>query len=188
MLKAMFFLPRVDEGSEQLHESLVDDTDLWQYLAQQDPKKTAFSETGSRIACFCHSLQLVVCGGLEKSTAVLRPATGKVSKLARLLHHSQLFRAAFEEQFGARSIPSTTDIRWNSMYCHLQSVIDIDQAKLAELLRSTSHENLILISKELAVVQEILDTLHPFAEATDITQGDQVVTISVVVGLPTLLS
>lgn len=189
MLKAMcIFFPTPDEGSGQETESHVDDISLWEDLSSDDLEAAlSFSETGARIACFCHSLQLVVRAGLEKSSAVLRPAMGKVSKLANVVHQSQLFRAAFEEKFGVgKSIPSTTDTRWNSMYRQLQTVVDIDQTKLAELLRSTSHENLVLTSKELAVVQEIVDILHPFAEATDITQGDQVVTISVVV--PTVLS
>jgi len=112
---------------------------------------------------------------------------GKVSKVTSLVHQSQLFRAAFEEKFGAgKSIPASNDTRWNSVYWQLQAITDMDQVKLAELLRSTSHENLVLTTKEFAVVHEIVDTLHPFAEATDLTQGDQVVTISVVV--PTVLS
>ena len=71
------------------------------------------------------------------------------------------------------------------MHRQRQAIGDIDQAKLGELLQQTSHKHLVLTSKEDSIVQELVDVLHPFAEATDLTQGDQVVTLSAVV--PTVL-
>ena len=71
------------------------------------------------------------------------------------------------------------------MYRQLQAIVDLDQVKMVDLLHQTLHDNLILTAKDLAVLQEIVEILHPFAEVTDITQADHSVTISMVV--PTLL-
>jgi len=96
---------------------------------------------------------------------------GKVSKLANVAHQSQLFRSAYEEKFGTgKSIPATNDTRWNSVYRQLQVIVDMDQTKLADLLRESSHENLVLTTNDFSVLQEVVDLLHPFAEATDLTQ------------------
>lgn len=58
--------------------------------------------------------------------------------------------------------------------------------KLADLLRDTKHGNLVLSKKELKQLNELVDILYPFAEATDLCQGDRNVTISCVV--PVVLS
>jgi hypothetical protein len=140
MLKAMcLFFPSDDDGSDQALESSVDDATVWEDISPEE-QDAAFSDIGSRIACFVHSLQLVVRGGLGKAATALRPAMGKISKLANVVHQSQLFRTEFENKFGsAKSIPSTNDTRWNSVYRQLQAIVDLDQAKLGELLHQTSH-------------------------------------------------
>ena len=54
------------------------------------------------------------------------------------------------------------------------------------VLNDSSQTCLILLKKELSQLQELIQILQPFAEATDLTQGDSVVTISCV--LPVVLS
>ena len=181
MLKAMYlFFTGADDSSYQAVDAQVDDALLWEDLPE-DEVEAAISDTGGRIACFAHSLQLVVRGGLEKAATVLRPAMGKVSKLANVAHQSQLFRSAYEEKFGTgKSIPATNDTRWNSVYRQLQVIVDMDQTKLADLLRESSQ------APSFHVLQEVVDLLHPFAEATDLTQGENILTISAVI--PTILS
>lgn len=49
--------------------------------------------------------------------------------------------------------------------------------KLNDLLRDNGHGNLIMTSKELVNLREIVHILKPFAEATDIVQSDKTVTI-----------
>ena len=151
MLKAMYlFFTGADDSSYQAVDAQVDDALLWEDLPE-DEVEAAISDTGGRIACFAHSLQLVARGGLEKAATVLRPAMGKVSKLANVAHQSQLFRSAYEEKFGTgKSIPATNDTRWNSVYRQLQVIVDMDQTKLADLLRESSHENLVLTTKDCA--------------------------------------
>ena len=106
MLKALFlFFPADDDSNNQVVEANVDDATVWEDLPP-DEESAAFNDTGSRLACFVHSLQLVVRAGLEKAASTLRPPMGKISKLANLIHQSQLFRASFEDTFGTdKSIP-----------------------------------------------------------------------------------
>jgi len=121
----------------------------------------AFSTCGSRIACFCHSLQLVVCGGLEKFSSC-RCALAKVSKLCNIIHQSAVFHAAFEDTFGTgKSIPSSNDTHWNTAYRQIEAVVELDQVKLSNVLNQTSHPNLILTAKLL----EMISILSPFTEA-----------------------
>ena len=54
------------------------------------------------------------------------------------------------------------------------------------VLNDSSQTCLILLKKELSQLQELIQILQRFAEATDLTQGDSVVTISCV--LPVVLS
>jgi hypothetical protein len=60
MLKALcLFFPSDDDSSSDAVEANVDDATVWEDLPPAE-EEVAFSETGSRLACFVHSLQLVV--------------------------------------------------------------------------------------------------------------------------------
>ena len=136
-----------------------------------------------RMPCFAHTLQLVVKDGLGKLNAKsTRQLTAKCTKLCNLTHQSALFRDAFEAKFGrGRSLPKATDTRWNSTFRHLCSISNLDQAILATLLREQSQHNLIISAKEFAILQELVEILQPFAEATDLTQGESYPTIGCIV-------
>jgi hypothetical protein len=116
----------------------------------------------------------------------------RVSKLANLIHQNALFRGSFESAFGSgRALPETNATQWNSTLRQLPAVVERDQAKLAELLRSPSHDNLILNKKDLDQLSELVQILLPSAEllpfvGTDLSQGDKMITISCVI--PVLLS
>ena len=182
MIKAMsLFFPSDEDIDLQSH---VDDIDLWNDL-HDDDAEAVFVDVGSRISCFCHSLQLVIRSGLEKATGS-RSAMAKVTKLSNLLHQSCVFRADFEAKFiGKHLVPVSNDTRWNSVYRQLAAVVSLDNVKLSELLRETSHENLVLSNKEQSQLQELVQVLEPFAQATDVTHSDSMITISLVV--PTVL-
>lgn len=174
-----------DDGDES---RLDDDADpsLWQDIDADEVVGTLSNMAKRRVPCFAHSLQLIVHDGL-KSLHVIRLALGKCSKLANLLHQSALFRGAFETAMGAgKSVPSTNETRWNSTFRQLKAIIQLDQVKLGNVLRESSQANLILSVKELNQLQELVMILAPFAEATDLTQGDKMVTISCIV--PAVLS
>jgi len=134
-----------------------------------------------RLACFAHTLQLVVKGGLDVATAA-RPIVAKCTKMASLTHQSAHFRTTFEHKYGRNaSIPAANTTRWSSMYAQLSAVASLDPVKLAVVLQETNHTNLILNVKERGSLEELVDILQPFAEVTELTQGDEYITISCVV-------
>ena len=80
-----------------------------------------------------------------------------------------------------RSVPSTNETRWNSTFRQLKAIVELDQLKLGTVLRDANQGNLVLTTKEVTQLQELVKILAPFAEATDLTQGDKIITISCVV-------
>jgi hypothetical protein len=84
-----------------------------------------------------------------------------------------------------KSIPVTNETRWNSTYRQLIAIVELDQAKLGTVLRQSNHENLILSAKEIQQLRELISILEQFADATDITQGEKMITVSCIV--PTIL-
>jgi len=100
---------------------------------------------------------------LPMGTSVL----AKVSKLANIVHQSASFRASFEQRLGTKSIPSTDATRWNSMHSQLKAVSELDQVKLADVLREQTMHTLVLTQREYAELLELVKILGPFAEATD---------------------
>lgn len=137
-----------------------------------------------RLSCFAHSLQLVIGDGMRELKAMSR-AISKITKLASLLHTSTVFKDKFESVFGSgKSIPVSSVTRWSSQFRQVQAVTDLDHTALTQMC-AVDFENVVLNSREWAQCKELGEILGPFAEATDLTQGDKVVTISMVV--PTVL-
>lgn len=68
----------------------------------------------------------------------------------------------------------------------MKSVTDLDPQTLNTLLEEEGHKNLCLSGKELSQLKELVEILLPFLEATDLTQGEKVVTLSA--ALPSILS
>jgi len=101
-----------------------------------------------RLACFAHTIQLVVKDGLDLATAV-RPVMAKCTKLANLTHQSANFRTAFEAKFvPGSSIRAANTTRWSSIYAQVSAVSLLDPGKLSSVLQETDHGNLILNAKE----------------------------------------
>ena len=161
-------------------DSMLDDATLYEDTPSEDVEHAL---VGERLACFAHSLQLTVRDGLQK-TAVSRTAVAKCCKIASMVHQSANFKSSFEDTFGnGRSVPTSNDTRWNSVWRQISCIVGLDSAKLNELLRKENHTALILTNKETQQLRELTDILQPFAEATDLSQGDTYVTISYVVPL-----
>jgi hypothetical protein len=185
MRRALTVLLDVDDTSTVTAID-VDDPSLWDDDISIDTSSIIMD--CQHLACFAHSLQLVVRDGLATLT-VARSMTAKCCKLANLVHQSALFRHAYERAMGVgKIVPSSNETRWNSTYRQLQCVADLDQAKLNALLRETGHENLIMTQKDCCILFDVVKVLEPFADATDLTQGELVVTISCVVPIVMVLN
>ncbi|XP_042571411.1 uncharacterized protein LOC122135602 [Cyprinus carpio] len=133
---------------------------------------------------FAHSLQLVV-GDRLKEVKCLSQAMSKVSKLATLLHSSTIFKDKFEAVFGyGKSIPVATVTRWNSTFKQIQAITELDHTTLTEMC-SPDFKNVLITTREWAQLRELCLILGPFAEPTELTEGEKIITISMVV--PTVL-
>lgn len=120
-----------------------------------------------------------------KEVKLMFRAISKMAKLASLLHTSTVFKDRFEAAFGSgKSIPVSNVTRWNSQFRQIQAVIELDHTALTQMC-SVDFENVILSSREWAQCRELTQILGPFAEATELMEGDKVVTIRMVV--PTVL-
>lgn len=177
---------QADDDVDQPDEAVLDDDSLWEDLDAADQEEVTdivSSKCAVRVACFAHTLQLVVKDGLVKLAAPpVRLAMAKCSKLCNLVHQSALFKGKFEAKFGTgRSLPKPNDTRWNSTFRHLQSIADLHQPSLSSLLTDEDQTHLLLTVKELAIINELIETLLPFADATDLMQGDKTPTIGCVV-------
>lgn len=178
--------PSEQEEDDDAGDNL-DDPELWHDLTLEDQQTVdAAMAKKQRLQCFAHTLQLVVGDGL-KETKVACPSLSKLSKLSSLLHTSTTFKDIFDGEFGEhRGIPAAVSTRWNSTLRQVKAVLHCDQQKLCAVLEKAGHKELSFTPREWNLLKELVDILKPFGEATDLTQGDKVITISAVV--PSVLS
>uniref|UniRef100_A0A3B5PR42 HAT C-terminal dimerisation domain-containing protein n=1 Tax=Xiphophorus maculatus TaxID=8083 RepID=A0A3B5PR42_XIPMA len=187
MRKAFTVCFPTDQGEEPDDNHRLDDPELWHDLPLED-QETVGASLGKkhRLQCFAHTLQLVVRDGLTE-TKVASPALSKLSKLSSLLHTSTTLKDVFEAEFGERkSIPASVITRWNSTVRQVKAVLQCEHLKLCAILEKAGHKKLLFTIREWNLLKEMVDILKPFEEATDLTQGEKIVTISAVV--PSVLS
>ena len=175
------------EDDDDNDRDYLDDPELWCDLTLEDQQTVdAAMAKKQRLQCFAHTLQLVVGDGL-KETKVVCPTLSKLSKLSSLLHTSTTFKDVFDSEFGEqKGIPAAVNTRWNSTLKQVRAVLQCDHLKLCAVLEKAGHKELLFTPREWNLLKELVDILKPFGEATDLTQGEKVVTISAVV--PSVLS
>ncbi|KAL7879730.1 hypothetical protein SRHO_G00019840 [Serrasalmus rhombeus] len=167
----------------------LENGNLWEETSeefQDDVESIQRSCRQQRLQCFAHSLQLVVRDGL-KETKCINNAMAKLTKFCSLLHSTCSMKEAFEAQYGANhSIPSAVSTRWNSTLRLVEAVTDLDLQNLNVLLETQGHKGLCMSAREWSQLKELVEILAPFLQATDLTQGEKVVTVSA--ALPCVLS
>lgn len=137
-----------------------------------------------RLSCFTHSLQLTIGDGLKE--AKISQVITKCTQISKSLHNSTKLKESFENAFGNRaSVPTSNATRWNSTFRQVLSIIKLGRDNINKVL-DMDHKNLMLTGKEWEQLTELVTILGPFAQATDETQGDKVVTISMVA--PSIIS
>ena len=103
------------------------------------------------------------------------------------MHTSTNFSEKFTNMFGEhRRIPTLVCTRWNSMFKQIASVTALDHLKLSTVCSNANCMELDFSPREWLQLEEFVELLHPFYEATMLTQGEDAPTISLV--LPTVLS
>ncbi|XP_035802212.1 uncharacterized protein LOC118470004 [Amphiprion ocellaris] len=117
-----------------------------------------------------------------KDTKVTTSSLSKLSKLSSLLHTSTTFKEEFEAAYGERnSIPAAVNTRWNLTLRQVQAALRCDHLKLSSYQEKVGHRELTFTAREGSLLKELVDILKSFAEATDMTQWEKLVTISSVV-------
>lgn len=141
--------------------------------------KSFSSKSQTRLQCFAHTLQCVKRDDL-KETKSISATLAKTSRLSSLLHTSTSFKENFEKEFGRRRIPFSVTTRWNSTLRQLKAVLSCDHLRLCTFLENVGHKETKFTAREWNQIQELVQVFQPFAEATDPTQGEKMVTISAV--------
>ena len=122
--------------------------------------------------CFAHTLQLVVKDGLEKADQVKR-VLGKVSKLVNHVRHSTVASNLFE---GHNRLQIANATRWNSQLTMLNSLLQVCNSPAMQQLDFSGKLNVY----EIGIVKDLIEILTPFKWATDLTQGENKVTASII--------
>lgn len=177
-----------EEDDEVNDDENLDDEELWEDLSRDEQEtvdQVLTRGSPKRQQCFAHTLQLTVGDGL-KDARIMNSAFAKCSKLSSLLHTSTTFKDAFEDRFGQRGIPAAVNTRWNSTLRQIKAVLSFSHQELCHVVQGTGHSELVFSVREWNLMKELYDVLQPFAEATDLTQGEKIVTVSAV--LPCVLS
>ena len=111
--------------------------------------------------CFAHTLQLVVKDGLAKAGSI----GTIIKKCSNLVSFVRKSTTAADVLRGENKLQANNTTRWNSQLKMIKSVLSLPESKLAELSgapKLTAHERNIL--------QDLVEILTPFEEATDIVQ------------------
>lgn len=180
----------VDMDGDDGDETDVDDPEIWEVLNDDGDLEVQNVIVANcrqeRLSCFDHTLHLTVGDGLnEKKCAAT--ALAKSCKISSMLHTSANFKDAFEKVFGKdKSINAAVSTRWNSTLRQIKSLLSLDFKLLSDLLENQDHKNLVLTAREWGQLIELVDVLDPFLEATVVTEGEKVATISK--ALPSVLS
>ena len=104
-----------------------------------------------------------------------------------MLHTSSSFKDAFENVFGPNScIAAAVATRWNSTLRQIKSVLALDAKQLSDVLDAQGLKHLTFSAREWSQLRELAEVLDPFLEATTLTEGDKVITISY--ALPSVLA
>jgi len=160
----------------------VEHAEVWENMdevAEQEILQTVTTHAhNERLSCFDHTLQLVVGDGV-KDTKCVSSSLAKCCKLSTLSHSSSCFRDSFESVFGPNvSISAAVSTRWNSTLRQIKSILALDASQLSNVLEAQGQKHLIFNARELSQLNELVEILDPFSEATNLTEGDKVVTIS----------
>ena len=121
--------------------------------------------------CFAHSIQLVVKDGFKDARGINKV----LSKAASIVSYVRKSIRATEILEGEKRLQARVVTRWNSELKSIRSLLSIPSEKLQQL------DCQQLTTYERGTLEDLVDILTPFEEATDFTQGQNVVTASFII-------
>ena len=122
--------------------------------------------------CFSHTLQLVVKDGLKASEGQISKLIGKASKVVSQFRKSTQATDLLE---GESKLQAANTTRWNSQVIMIKSLLKVPSEKLDQL------DTVKLTGYERNCLSEVCEILKPFQTATDMVQGENSVTSSLVI-------
>ena len=149
-----------DEGEEQLEEQPLPD-DLEDVQGQRSP-------------CFAHTLQLVVKDGLREA----KQSRKTIKKVSKIVSHCRKSSKSSELLEDCTKLQLANATRWNSQVTMLRSLLKLPCDILDQIMINAV---VFLTPYEIQLCTELVDVLQPFQLATDLVQGDKIVTASFVI-------
>ncbi|XP_049271284.1 zinc finger BED domain-containing protein 4-like [Rhipicephalus sanguineus] len=137
------------------------------------------------LPCFAHTLNLTVQDGL-KSSEELAAVLLKCKNIVRYVKSSCIATTKLrEEQERVGKVPplklkQETPTRWNSIFYMLKRILDVGEVltlTLSKLPRAPSP----LPAEDITVIEDVVELLEPFEEATKLVSGDEYTTISLAI-------
>jgi hypothetical protein len=122
--------------------------------------------------CFSHTIQLVVKDGLDEIGAT-NTVLAKIAKIVSYVHKSQHATELLEGEYKLQKSNAT---RWNSQLKSIKSILRVPEEKLRSL--DTTYQ---LTTYDRKILSDLVNILTPFQEATDLSQGQNIVTSSLVI-------
>ena len=123
-------------------------------------------------ACFAHTLQLVIKDGLKEAGAIKKV----LAKAANIVSHVRKSQVATELLESERRLQCQNATRWNSEVTSIKSILRVPEDKLRS--RDSAPQ---LSAYDRKILQDMVTILQHFQEATNLVQGENVVTASVAI-------
>ena len=133
--------------------------------------------------CMGHTLQLGILKAFD--IGPVKAALARVSNIVSHFHRSSKATYSLKEKqnllgLKPHMLKSSCVTRWGSTYEMLARFIEQQQAVCAVLLEDGGDRVLMPSSTEFAVIEELVDILKPFNDATEILSGDLYPTLGIV--------
>ena len=133
--------------------------------------------------CMGHTLQLGILKAFD--IVPVKAALARVSSIVSHFHRSSKATYSLKKKqnlLGLKQhmLKSSCVTRWGSTYEMLARFIEQQQAVCAVLLEDGGDRILMPSSVEFAVIEELVDILKPFNDATEILSGDLYPTLGIV--------
>lgn len=120
------------------------------------------------------TFQLCVKDGLASPSSIVTKVIAKAAKVVNHIKKSTLTTEKMETLFG-KTVVSRNETRWNSELKTIRRLVQVNTDEVVE------RPELMFTSHEKVVMKELVQILEPFKEATDLTQKDQYVSVSLVI-------
>lgn len=162
---------RQEPPTDESEDEVDDDNDLDDHGDNTTLQSEYCLESGHS-PCFAHTLQLVIKDGLKEAGGITRV----LAKAATIVSHVRKSQVATELLESERRLQFRNAFRWNSEVTSIKSILRVPEDKLKSIdgvPRLTAYERKTL--------QDMVEILQPFQEATNLVQGENVVTASVVI-------